>query len=94
MAQKQHRIGKILLNADQPTPLSISQLHTWAIWQFPKDSNSKEMPCGAVCPPTESLEWFPAQIDFEQNHALIFAHLQEQFSSPEEACSYFTSSSG
>lgn len=89
MAEKQQRIGNIVLQADQPTSLTINQLHSWAIWRFPKDPHSKNMGLGAVCPPTASLTWLPALIDFEENQILIYGHIDDHFSTPEAACDYF-----
>lgn len=92
MTDNQHRVGTILLNSDEPTSTTISQLHTWVIWQFPKNGNPNEIPCGAVCPPSETLQWLPAKIDFDQDHAVIYGHLPTEYATPEAACGYFKSS--
>lgn len=86
MSKQQKVIAGIKLRSDRPTTLTYRQLHQWVIWQFPRFQNKGF--CGAVHPPIAGHEWIPAIIQVEKESVRVYAHLDQEFPSPETAAEY------
>jgi hypothetical protein len=84
--QAQQTVAGIVLSNDKPTRLAYEELFTWVIWQFPRQQNGGLV--GAVHPPTPQYGWIPAVIFAGKKHIEIYAHLNEQFPTPESAAEY------
>lgn len=85
MSEKKRLIADIPLHTDKPTMLSISDLYTWVIWQFPK--TVEKGLCGAVRPPVAEL-WYPAVINTQRNKVRVFGHLEQTYDTPEAAAEF------
>lgn len=89
MATEVHRkVADIQINADRPTRLSFTDLHTWVIWQFPHPIGKAQL-CGAVKPPIPEHPWFAAIIHHQTSKVQVYGHLTEAFESPEAAAEFF-----
>ena len=88
MEKDSNLIDKILLHKDKPTEVTIEELFTWVIWQFP--NGTQEAAFGAVHPPEEGHGWFPVMINQSDNKISIFGNLENQFPSPEDVSTYFS----
>jgi hypothetical protein len=88
--QIQRTIAGITLSNEKPTRLTHEELYAWVIWQFPRPQNGGLV--GAVHPPLPQHGWIPAIIFASKKHVDIYAHLDEQFSTPESAADYFHAS--
>lgn len=82
----QRTIANVTFQAQKPTTLAITQLYNWVIWQFPQQKMGGF--CSAVHPPISTPYWYPAIVRRDGQQIQVFAHLEEQFSSPEAAMSY------
>lgn len=85
---KEETDGTVQLSQNKPTSVPIEALYTWIIWQFP--SSEDEHAFGAVRPPYNGGDWYPATIDLNKEKISIFGHLSEKFTSPEEISTYFS----
>jgi len=84
--QKRLVIDDITFDPTGPTSVPVNRLFAWVIWQFPKmrgDGHS-----GAVHPPQAGHGWYPAIVNAEAGHVLIFGNVKEQFTSPETAAKH------
>jgi hypothetical protein len=88
MEQLTKKVDSITLNLEQPTEMTFADLHTWVIWQFPRQTEKGL--CGAVRPPVSDLGWFPALIRLKEKRVLIHGHLKQQFATPHEAADWIT----
>ena len=79
-------IDSVKFSTNSPTEVLFSDLYTWVIWQFPR--RQKNGLCGAVHPPIPNHGWLPATINPQKKQLIIHAHLDELFSTPEEAADY------
>lgn len=91
MEKDQHLIGNIHLHNDKPTDVTMKDLYSWVVWQFP--NNAKECANGAVKPPEQEVGWFPALIDQTKKTISIYAHLQNEFPTPEDVNDFFNNQS-
>lgn len=80
-------IAGVKLRSDRPTTLAYRQLFQWVVWQFPR--HTRRGFSGAVRPPIAEHEWFPALIQVDKKRVQVYAHLDETYSSPEQAAEYF-----
>jgi hypothetical protein len=83
MTQKQKVIDSIAFDREAPTRVLLADLYSWVIWQFPR--RQADGLCGAVRPPLPGQGWLPAVIRPTDNSALVYAHLDQEFDSPETA---------
>lgn len=88
MSAKQHAVQDLDLDASAPTLVNLNQLYTWIIWQFPRPAKEDGY-YGAVHPPRQNHTWYPAIIHTHKKSVQIYAHLDTQFRSPEEAVAHF-----
>lgn len=80
------QVGSLTLSTVKPTELSLADLYTWVVWQFPrKKANGL---CGAVRPPIPGHSWFPALIRQHDKRVFVYAHLGLDFGSPNEAAEW------
>lgn len=80
---KKHTINGLAFDSAGPTIVSLDQLYTWVVWQFPRLRAGGFS--GAVHPPIAGYGWYPAIIDPTKRRVLVYAHLEEPFRSPEAA---------
>ena len=85
--KKQQIIANVNLNKERPTQVTFDQLYNWIIWQFPRPKEAGL--CGAVHPPIPFHSWYPAIIQADKQNVQVFAHLDDNFSTPENAADYF-----
>jgi hypothetical protein len=83
MTNKYHVVADVKLRLSKPTRLAFEDLYTWTIWQFPRRKTGGLM--GAVRPPIAEHGWYPAIIQTKEKQALVHAHLDQVFDSPEDA---------
>ncbi len=83
---EQQMVAGIALNKTRPTKLTYDELYTWVIWQFPRQKNGGL--CGAVHPPIPQHGWIPAVILIHKKCVEVYAHLNEQYPSPEMAAEH------
>ena len=76
-------IDEIPFSQDKPTELTFQELHTWVIWQFPR--NHGKVLHGAVHPPLARHGWLPAIIEPQLKRVPVYAHLETRFATPEAA---------
>ncbi len=79
-------IATIPFQANKPTLLPMNELFNWVIWQFPLPKEGGL--CGAVHPPLPDHTWYPAIIRNGGQQVQVYAHLEANFASPEEAMNY------
>lgn len=89
MSQKRREIESLELRLDGPTELSLDDLYTWAVWQFPKLKRTSL--CGAVRPPIANHKWFPALISRRDKRVAVYAHLEQEFDTPADAANWLES---
>lgn len=92
MSAEHLTINGLKLDNQAPTAVSLDRLYTWVIWQFPRPAEGGYY--GAVHPPQENHHWYPAIINANKKSVQIYAHLNTQFASPEDAVAYFANQSG
>lgn len=90
MAAQTKKVEAIMINLDQPTELTFTDLHTWVIWQYPRQIGKGL--CGAVRPPVPEHGWFPAVIRLKEKAVLVHGHLEQKFDSPNEAADWVAAS--
>lgn len=83
MEKKGRQIDGISFHPNTPTQMTFADLYAWVIWQFPLPASHGH--CGAVRSSEPEVGWIPALVFYEQSSILVYAHLEEQFSGPEEA---------
>jgi hypothetical protein len=76
-------IDDITFDPTEPTMVSTDRLHTWVIWQFPRARAGGFS--GAVHPPEPGHGWYPAIVNIEAGHVLVFGHVKDRFPTPELA---------
>ena len=77
------KVEAISIRLDRPTELTFSQLHTWVIWQYPRQADKGLS--GAVHPPVPDHGWYPAVIRLKEKVALVYGHLDQKFDTPNDA---------
>lgn len=90
MADLTKKVDTIMIKLDQPTELTFSELHTWVIWQFPRQV--KKGLCGAVRPPIPDHGWYPAVIHLKEKIVQVHGHLDQKFISPNDAADWVAES--
>ena len=86
MSGNRHRVESVDLRTDGPTELTLDDLYTWVVWQFPRLKRSGL--CGAVRPPIANHGWFPALINRHDKRLLVHGHLNQEFATPAEAAAW------
>lgn len=86
MADLTKKVDAIMINLDQPTELSFKELHTWVIWQYPRQVDKGL--CGAVCPPIAEHGWYPAVIRLKEKAVQVHGHIEKMFDSPNDAADW------
>ncbi len=81
-----NKVAGISFRGDGPTIVPIKELYTWVIWQFPRRKDKGY--CGAVRPSIAEHPWYPALIQSDRQRVHIYAHLSEQFPTPEAAAKH------
>lgn len=84
------KVAKVTLRTDGPTEVTFDDLHQWVIWQFPRKKDRGL--CGAVHAPIAEQTWYPAVIGYLDRKILIHGHLDQLFSSPDEAADWLATS--
>lgn len=79
-------VDDIIFDPSGPTAIPMARLYAWVIWQFPR--TRAEGFSGAVHPPEAGHGWYPAIIDVDAGHVLVFGHVKERFPSPEAAAKH------
>lgn len=85
--QSEFKVDNITLSKKQPTKLTYDELYTWVIWQFPKLKGDGL--CGAVRPPIPDHHWYPAIIYLKEKKVDVYAHVGDEYDSPETASEHF-----
>lgn len=75
-----------MIKLDQPTELTFADLHTWVIWQYPRQIGKGL--CGAVRPPVPEHGWLPAVIRLKEKVVQIHGHIDQSFDSPNAAADW------
>ncbi len=91
MGEDTKKIASVQLGIKKPTTLSMKDLYSWVVWQIPRALDDGL--CGAVRPPIAGHGWFPAIILLKTKSVRVYAHLEQEFSSPESAFDYFNKKS-
>lgn len=78
-----------MVRTDRPTEVTLRDLYTWVIWQFPRPKGTGL--CGAVRPPIANHTWFPALIRSRDGRVLIYGHIDQDFARPQEAADWLES---
>jgi hypothetical protein len=91
-ARKKLVIEDIVFDPAEPTTVPTGRLHSWVIWQFPRTRAGGFS--GAVHPPIPGHGWYPAVVDAEAGHVLIYGHVRSRFPSPEAAAKYLDRPTG
>lgn len=89
MSTERREVESLRLRLDGPTELSLDDLHTWVVWQFPQPRRSGL--CGAVRPPIANHTWFPALISRSDQRISVYSHLDREFATPAEAAAWLAS---
>jgi hypothetical protein len=76
-------VDSIPFDSSGPTAVPVERLFAWVIWQFPRARSDGFS--GAVHPPEPGHGWYPAIINVENGHVIVFGHVKERFPSPEAA---------
>jgi hypothetical protein len=79
-------VAGMTFNLEGPTTVPMKELYTWVIWQFPRRKQAGY--CGAVRPTIAGHSWFPALIQPDRESVHVYAHLTEQFPTPEAAAKH------
>jgi hypothetical protein len=82
-ARKKIVIDGIAFNAAEPTTVPVERLYSWVIWQFPRARAGGFS--GAVHPPDPDYGWYPAIVNVESGHVLVYGHVEEGYPTPESA---------
>ncbi|MGD8807659.1 MAG: hypothetical protein PVH65_17545 [Chloroflexota bacterium] len=86
MSGKRRTVESLELRLDGPTELSLDDLYTWVVWQFPRPRRSGL--CGAVRPPIANHTWFPALISRRDQRVSVYGHVNQDFATPAEAAAW------
>jgi hypothetical protein len=86
MSGQRRLVGTLPIRLDGPTELSLDQLYTWVVWQFPRPRHHGL--CGAVRPPISQHTWFPALISRRDQRITVYGHIDQEFPTPAEAASW------
>jgi hypothetical protein len=86
MKATRRQVESLELRLDGPTELSLEDLYTWVVWQFPRPRRSGL--CGAVRPPIPNHGWFPALISRRDQGVSVFAHVEQEFATPDQAAAW------
>ncbi|MGD8586566.1 MAG: hypothetical protein PVJ75_14540 [Chloroflexota bacterium] len=86
MSGKRRTVESLELRLDGPTELSLDDLYTWVVWQFPRPRRSGL--CGAVRPPIANHTWFPALISRRDQRVSVYGHVNQDFTTPAEAAAW------
>lgn len=86
MADQTKQVDSITIRLDQPTELTFSELHTWVIWQYPRQIDKGL--CGAVRSPVPEDGWYPAVIRLKEKVVQVHGHLDKKFGSPNAAADW------
>ena len=86
MSAKRRKIESLEVRLDGPTDLSLAELYTWVVWQFPRPRRAGL--CGAVRPPIPNHTWFPALISRRDEHVTVYGHLDQEFDTPADAAAW------
>jgi hypothetical protein len=86
MTELTKKVDAIMIRRDQPTELTFSELHTWVIWQYPRQVDKGLS--GAVRPPVPDHGWFPAVIRLKEKVVLVHGHLDQKFDTPSAAAEW------
>ncbi len=89
MSNGQRNVDSIMIRTDRPTELTLSDLYTWVIWQFPRPKGDGF--CGAVKPPIANHSWFPALIRSRASRVLVYGHIDKEFTHPQDAADWLES---
>jgi hypothetical protein len=89
MSSKHRQVELVRIRSDRPTSLTLGDLYTWVIWQFPRPKDSGL--CGAVRPPIANHTWYPAWISRRDTRVILYGHLDREFSDPSEAAEWLDS---
>jgi len=74
------------MDPSEPTSVPVERLYAWVIWQYPRPRDGGYS--GAVHPPEAGHGWYPAVVNVEQGHVLIYGNVKEQFTTPETAAKH------
>ena len=88
MTEKTITIDSIEFYSDKVTEVSVSELYTWVIWQFPRKHLGGLR--GAIKASIPGSSWMPAIIPFREQKVIVFAHTGQQFSTPELAANWLS----
>ena len=83
MVKHGKEIAGVVMRLDAPTDVPFGDLFTWTIWQFPRKKWGGLL--AAVRPPDSEFGWLPAIVHVKDKRAMVHAHLNEMFVSPEAA---------
>lgn len=86
MSLKRRTIESLEFRLDGPTELSLEDLYTWVVWQFPRPRRAGL--CGAVRPPIADHTWIPALIGRHDLRVSVYGHLDKEFDTPAEAAAW------
>ena len=86
MSRETREVSGLVIQDDKPTRVSLSQLRSWVVWQFPRRKGEKL--CGAVHPGGNERGWYPALIDGQRDRAEVYGHLDQRFETPEAAADW------
>jgi hypothetical protein len=89
MSEGKRTVASVALRSDRPTELSVKDLYTWVIWQYPQQKGPGL--CGAVRPPIANHGWYPALIKNKERRILVHGNLDQEFSTPEQAAEWLAS---
>lgn len=89
--RKKTVVDGITMNPAEPTSVPVERLFAWVIWQFPRTREGGYS--GAVHPPEADYGWYPAVVNVEEGHVLIYGHVRDEFSSPETAAKHLDKAS-
>jgi hypothetical protein len=86
VSPKRRLVESLELRLDGPTELSLDDLYTWVVWQFPR-LRGKGL-CGAVRPPIANHCWYPALISRHDERVSVYGHVEQEFATPAEAAAW------
>ena len=86
MSGKRRKVAAIEIRSDGPTKVTLGDLYTWVIWQFPRPRGVGL--CGAVRPPLANHSWFPALISIRDRRIIVYGHLGQEFDDPAAAAAW------
>jgi hypothetical protein len=89
MSGNRRQVESVEIRIDGPTELTLDDLYSWVVWQFPRPRRSGL--CGAVRPPIANHTWFPALINRHDQRISVHGHLDREFATPAEAAEWLNS---